>query len=148
MSRMEDYNYYNDSRVIAGERGSWYKSFDERRMCATVEVYDEEGDSREVEVPATYCVCETCNGCGTHVNPSVDAGGISGEEWGEWDEEDREAYMDGRYDVQCYECKGKRVVPTLDEANCDPTVLKQLQDYERSRAESAAISRMERMMGA
>jgi hypothetical protein len=144
---MEDYNYYNDSRVRAGERAKWYKSLDTRRMCAKVDMYDEEDNEVEVEVPVVMEVCPTCGGHGTHVNPSIDAGGITSSEWEEWDEEDRDAYMDGRYDVTCYECGGKNVVPELDRERCDPKVLASLDKQAESRAESERESYYERMMG-
>lgn len=59
-----------------------------------------EGDEAEFEVPAVYQVCETCDGKGSHVNPSIDAHGITAEEWSEeWDDESRQGYLAGDYDV-------------------------------------------------
>lgn len=61
-----------------------------------------------------YQVCPRCEGEGTHTNPSIDGNGITSSEWAEWDEEDREMYMTGGYDVQCELCKGQRVVTVTD----------------------------------
>lgn len=70
---------------------------------------------------AVYEVCDTCNGKGTHVNPDIDAGGICGDDdfWhDDYDDETGESrYMRGDYDVACYECHGKRVVPVAAEDN-------------------------------
>lgn len=54
-------------------------------------------------------VCPTCEGHGTHVNPSIDAGGIS-REFFEDDPDFAEAYTSGGYDVTCSGCDGLRVV--------------------------------------
>jgi len=50
-----------------------------------------------------------------HVNPSIDANGISAETFAE-DPDFAEAYHRGDYNVPCYECDRRRVVPIcLDE---------------------------------
>lgn len=84
----------------------WFESFDERKMVATI--IDEEGDERTV--PVVFKVCQTCEGKGSHVNPSVDGHGISREDFDE-DPDFLEDYLSGVYDVPCVECKGRRVVP-------------------------------------
>lgn len=73
-------------------------------------------------LPAHYEVCDTCHGKGKHVNPSIDAGGISSDDefWeDDWDYDGPEGgqsrYMRGDYDVPCYECKGVRVVLDVNE---------------------------------
>jgi len=72
-------------------------------------------DGTEVELPVKFELCSRCEGKGTHVNPAVDGNGITGEEWAnDWDEDSREMYMTGGYDVSCYACHGKRVVPVAD----------------------------------
>lgn len=58
-----------------------------------------------------FAVCPTCEGRGTHVNPSIDAHGITAEEMDELGDDFREDYMGGVYDVACAECNGLRVVP-------------------------------------
>lgn len=150
---LDDRNYYNDHRVQAGERAKWYKSIDARRMVAIVLVnYVDEQDGleteEECEVPFKFEVCPTCDGKGTHTNPSVDSGGITGSEWAEWDDEDRESYMEGTYDVQCYECRGQRVTPEMDRERVDPKILEHMDRAAREEAEFRAIERAERMMGA
>lgn len=57
----------------------WYQDFDQKTMMFTVE--DDNGE--EIEIPAEYDVCGTCDGRGSHVNPSIDAHGISPEEFAE-----------------------------------------------------------------
>lgn len=150
---LDDRNYYNDRRVIAGERTRWWKALDERRMRATVEIYyEDEAEGCDVEeereVPFTFAVCPTCSGKGTHVNPSIDASGITADDWAEWDQDDREAYQTGGYDVPCFECNGQRVVPELDRDRTDPFVLGCLDRAAESADESRAIERAERAMGA
>lgn len=68
----------------------------------------------EVEhaLPFTWEICSSCRGRGSYVNPSIDAHGISAEEWDrDWSDEDREGYFEGRYDVTCQNCRGRRVEP-------------------------------------
>ena len=54
--------------------------------------------------------CDTCNGKGSHVNPSIDSHGLTEEDFDE-DEGFRSDYMSGAYDQQCGECSGSGVVP-------------------------------------
>jgi RecJ-like exonuclease len=144
---MSDYNYYSDSRVRAGSRGDWFKSFDEKRQVATITIIDCDTDSEEdFTVPVKMEVCPTCEGRGKHTNPSIDAGGLSREDFEE-DPDFREEYMNGMYDVTCYECNGKRVVPVIDEENCDASVFKRFRDNQESDAEFRALQESERRMG-
>jgi hypothetical protein len=85
-------------------------------MNLTIELNDEEtGDDVAHDLPAKFEVCPTCEGKGSHVNPSIDSHGISREEF-DADPEFEEAYFAGRYDVTCHECKGQRVVLVVDES--------------------------------
>lgn len=111
---------------------------------------DDEGEA--VQVPARAEVCPRCEGTGRHVNPAVDGHGISSEEWEhEWDEEGREAYLAGRYDVTCESCGGNNVVLVPDVARCTYTQKRALVRERRARREHAqylAEVAMERRMGA
>lgn len=74
---------------------------------------DENGDEQLVDLPGEYEVCDLCRGTGKMTNRSI--GAITSDEWErDWDYEEREAYMNGRYDVLCDECNGKRVVWGID----------------------------------
>lgn len=151
----EDLAYESDHRVCAGRRAG-RRRFDARRMMLTFEVparlEDEEGVyegdvDEDVELPARFVVCTTCEGHGTHVNPSIDANGITGDEWAQWDEEDRVSYLEGRYDVVCADCGGARVVPEIDEARADPATLERVQKQLEQTAHMDAIEAHERRMG-
>jgi hypothetical protein len=89
---------------------------DEQRMIA--QAYD-------TEVPFKWEVCPTCNGRGRHVNPAIDCNGITAEDF---DQEPgfREEYMAGMYDVRCYNCDGKRVVPVMDRDKMDDAELERI----------------------
>lgn len=148
---------HDDHRVRAASR-TRLGSFDESRMTLTFDFDCDDAEcdgcdnTHEHTLPARLEVCGTCDGKGSHVNPSIDSHGITGEEWArDWDDESREAYMSGRYDVQCYECAGKRVAPEIDTRNLSEAqkeVLKRIQRIERDNAHYDAISRAERAMGA
>lgn len=125
---------YFDARDVSANKSKWYESFNEKTMTIRVEVacddesYEELKETISTEAyklisPEDYCVtlpmkfsvCPLCNGKGSHVNPSIDAHGISSDEWDrDWDYEEREMYMNGGYNVTCYECDGRRVVPEIN----------------------------------
>lgn len=112
-----------------------------------------EGDEVEVALPASYEVCDRCRGAGKHVNPAIDGDGITSEEFDrDWDDESKEAYFAGDYDVLCEECGGKRVTLAINEAECKRQGLGvDLEAYYESRRDEAshrAECAAERRMGA
>jgi hypothetical protein len=115
---IEERNYLNDPRTRAGQ-GKWYDDFDEKNMQFTYSYtnYDDEDEETEatVQFPAVYQVCSLCDGRGNVVNPSIDAGGISSEDFYD-DPEFAEDYQSGVYDITCPQCSGKRVEPIVDES--------------------------------
>lgn len=76
---------------------------------------DSEGGERDVVAPARWEICSRCSGDGHHSNPAIDGNGITSSEWGEWDPEERDDYMSGRYDVSCEECRSSGKVVVVDE---------------------------------
>lgn len=101
------------------------------------------------EFPARTEVCSRCDGEGTHVNPSIDGNGITASEWAEeWDEDERDSYMRGVYDVTCEECEGRNVVTVIDEEAAEKAepegwalYLAEMRDLAQMRAEEAAERR-------
>ena len=69
-----------------------------------------------------FAVCPTCDGNGTHVNPSIDSEGISAEQFYE-DPDFEEAYFSGAYDVACAECGGQRVVTKCATDGCSEAAM-------------------------
>lgn len=139
-------NYYSDHRVRAAERGSMFNDVDEKRMVATVSLFNG-NDEEEHEVPITFEVCPTCAGKGTHVNPSVDSNGLTAEDFAE-DPDFAEEYMRGTYDVQCYECHGKRVVPIVAKDSVDPEIMRRLEKQQTEAEDFRRIQEAERRYGA
>lgn len=156
-----------DHRYFGQQRAELMKNFDEKTMTMKIEVYhdlisEEEAEVlgihsydfanceyTEVEARMVYKVCSTCDGKGTHVNPSIDSDGLSYEDFEE-DPDFKEDYVNGTYDVPCYECEGKRVVPTLDENDKSPqqqVLLKVWQKIQENIANSARERDYERRMG-
>lgn len=64
-----------------------------------------EGDETPEPDRSPWVICTLCRGEGTHVNPSIDAHGISAEEMHD-DPDFAESYMRGDYDVPCARCGG------------------------------------------
>lgn len=66
-----------------------------------------------------WVVCPSCEGEGRYVNPAIDSQGLTVEDLA--DDEFREDYFAGAYDLQCSECHGDRVVPgCLNPACAEP----------------------------
>lgn len=103
-------------------------------------IYTDENDEPH-ELPTKFEVCHQCRGHGTS---SAYLGAFTGSEWAEQDDEFKEDYIAGRYDRTCETCNGLRVMPYVDEARCDPELLKAYQEQERSLAEMRQCERMER----
>ena len=117
---------------------------DWQRMALVLETEDEEGLEIEIVVKAHAEVCTDCNGKGKTDHPAF-ANGITSEEWEhDWDEDSREGYLEGRYDVTCTSCKGKRVVLEADES--DPNYAKLVAWWEEESAYRRECE-MERRMG-
>lgn len=118
--------------------------FEEDRMIITFEYEDDEGEMIAVELPAKFEVCPLCNGKGSHVNPSIDAHGLTSEDFDN-DPNFREDYFSGVYDQDCNECHSKRVVPVpSDLSNKEDLVRfeKLLQDEAQYRREIAYEMKM------
>ncbi|ENU1229125.1 MULTISPECIES: hypothetical protein [Enterobacterales] len=60
-----------------------------------------------------WAICGNCDGEGKTGHEAF-ANGITASEWNEWDLEDRQNYMDGRFDVTCSACKGRGSVKLPD----------------------------------
>lgn len=103
------------------------------------------------EVPARFVVCPSCDGKGSHVNPAIDCGGLSREDFDD-DPDFEEGYVSGNYDVQCYTCHGKRVIAVANEGACTTPAQKKalaaMREREEDEADYAALRRAERSMGA
>lgn len=95
-------------------------------------------------------ICCRCEGAGKVDHPAF-SNGITSSEWTEWDQDDRENYMRGTYDVRCEACKGsgKIQVPDVRSATfAEKRVLVEQRRDERESAECDAMQAAERRMGA
>lgn len=118
-------------------------------METTLRYITETGRVVLMRFPAHFEVCDRCGGTGHHVNPAIDGHGLGSEDFD--DEDFREAYFGGRYDVTCYECKGERVVAVVNEDRLNPWQQRKLALWERQQDGIAAMRReeaMERAFGA
>lgn len=115
------------------------------------EYLDDDGYEQEHSFPSKKEVCPRCNGEGKHVNPNVDGHGITAEEWEQdWDDESREMYFSGGYDVMCEECHGHNVVDVPDESRFSSQDKKVWEIYLRVQKDLhdlAREERAERLMG-
>lgn len=120
----------------------WYSEFNPDRMLITFE-----GPDGEIDVPAKWEVCGTCDGKGSHVNPSIDSHGLSREDFDE-DPDFAEAYWRGDYDQPCVECKGRTTVPAVDLDRCSETERRQVEEAIEAHYSYLAECEAERRMGA
>lgn len=121
---------------------------DENAMTVFFELDQDEGEPIDCVLPISFGVCGTCEGKGRHVNPAIDSHGITASEWEEdYDDEARETYMSGGYDVQCSECAGQRVVPEIDESRADKKCLDAYRAWQKNEYESATERAYQQRMG-
>lgn len=83
-------------------------------------------DDDEIELPTKWVVCSVCDGNGRHVNPSIDCGGLSAEDFGD-DPDFRADYFGGTYDVTCNRCNGRTTERAVD---WDALTPEQVEAYE------------------
>jgi hypothetical protein len=112
-------------------------------------VIDDEGDEREVFVPAQWEICCDCRGTG---GSSAYLGAFTSDEWYDQDEGFQHDYMQGRYDRPCDGCGGSGKVLSVDLERCVSEEQKGALDYMQMEAdidaEERAILRQEaRLMG-
>ena len=102
-------------------------------------------------MPSDTVVCPRCRGRGSHINPAIDGDGFTGEEWAMMDEDFKESYWNGNFDVICSVCNGLRVTAKIatDQLNAEQWEL--LYEQERNEADMAdmiAAQKAEMAMGA
>jgi hypothetical protein len=123
---------------------NWFQRFDAQRMVLTIEGIGEDGE--DLDLPAKFEVCDTCNGKGSHVAAGIDSHGLSREDFDE-DPDFAEDYFRGAYDVPCVECHGRRVMPELDRDQCSPDLLARVDAHIDEWADCRACEAAERRMG-
>lgn len=100
-----------------------------------------------IEVPTCWKICQRCEGEGRHDHPAF-ANGITQSEWqDEWDDESRENYMRGAYDVLCEDCSGSGKVRKPDLSRCVPALRKALKEWMRDQRIEAAERASEERWG-
>lgn len=108
-------------------------------------LYDD--DEQPIKLPMERIVCPTCRGEGKIVNPAIDGHGIPADDEC-WDDDDfREGYFGGRYDVICPECDGRNVIDIVDEdalIATDPELYRRYVDAWSQRRSDEAAEEMER----
>ena len=133
------FNSYHDARFEALRAGDTFERVFLDRMIGVIRwtSYDDEGEEmdRAIEVPLRWEVCPLCNGRGSHVDPNIDAGGLTREDF--YDDPDfAESYHSGFYDVACYKCNGRTTTPVIDYNGLSPDKAELVKDFEETRAES------------
>lgn len=131
MTILDDLNYLNDQRSAPAAE-------------APV-VYMDDGSQKPL--PIKWAVCPVCDGKGSHVNPSIDANGLSREQF-EDDPDFAEQYWNGTYDQTCTRCKGRTTVPIVDENACDSLLLAMYRRQQQDKADDRACYLAEVRAGA
>jgi RecJ-like exonuclease len=108
----------------------------------------EKQDGEILSVPAKVAICSCCEGHGQVENPAF-SNGFTSSEWNDLDDDFKEEYMSGRYDVQCQECKGTGRVLVPDVARLAFSHKRQLVIVRREqREETSAIRAINAEMAA
>lgn len=128
------------------------KHVDKQRRVAEIEIVvhadNEDGyEEMVVEIPIKLEVCQSCQGRGKMVNPSVDGDGWTRHDFDE-DPDFEEAYFSGDYDILCPNCGGDNVEACPDKSRMTPeqagwwnTYCKNARDRHMSYLESQAEKR-------
>lgn len=94
-----------------------------------------------IRIPAVYKVCPTCRGKGRHSNA---IGVITQEDRDQnWTQEEFDDYMNGAYDQICEECKGDRVVLSIDYDLATDEEVSLYKEYQWEKQMEARERRME-----
>jgi hypothetical protein len=107
-------DWSHDEELVEGEDDWTLQQWQEAREKTYKQWLENLGSQATVSCESRFEICNTCQGRGKHVNPSIDCNGITASEWADWDEEDQERYWTGGYDVACSQCKGERVIQVLE----------------------------------
>ncbi len=129
-------------------------------MSDTIELTYENDDGEEVTLtlPSKMEVCDECGGHGYVLCEGMRGHAYTSEEFAEAfdDDEDRAEYFryGGKYDQQCPVCKGKNVVPGVDESRLSDAQKKEYAEYQewqeaewQADADCRAETEAERRMG-
>ena len=125
MTTIDDLNYARDPRNCKRDPERLY-------------VFD--ADDVEREIPTLWAVCPVCDGNGSHVNPSIDAGGLTAEDFAD-DPDFRRDYFGGAYDQPCNRCGGRSTVRVVDRGACEADLLA-LYDADMDAADDAEAERL------
>jgi hypothetical protein len=120
----------------------------DRRNCAADAIpilYLEDGT--EFPLPTTWGVCDVCDGKGSHVNPSIDASGLSAEDFAN-DPEFAEDYAGGVYDTVCNKCRGRTTVRVVAVNRLSPEHRKAYERQVQDAADDGAMRLAELRAGA
>jgi len=134
---IDDINYQNDQRVRDAGKNE----------IPTIWMDDAMGVEMEVELPWCWGVCHTCNGKGSHVNPSIDCNGLSADDFAD-DPDFAEEYMSGTYDQKCSRCNGRTTIPVVDHDACTDEQRAAWEQQQQDDADSEATRMAEIRMGA
>ena len=116
----------------------------EGRLISSLIDAMKDGDIPTVSLSTVWVICDYCGGEGGH---SRRFGAISAEDFAEWDEDDRHAYLSGRYDQYCEACDGSGKVRILDEDALPVEVQEWIEEYRRDAYEAAQARYYERRAG-
>jgi len=190
MSRIDDYNYYNDPRtfsytkhwkvikkgsistlrldlecIFSEELLEGYFEWCKRPTQETTEkvkaemtegdfaiflnmkneLFGDEAGCRDlIKVKAEREICDLCNGWQKVVNPSIDCGGLTQDDFDE-DPDFRDEYFSGAYDIQCPQCRG---LGMIDVPHFPDWLAEVIIQREQEDEADARTRRFERAMGA
>lgn len=98
-------------------------------------------------LPTKWAICDCCRGSGTMENPAF-SNGFTLDEFYETfdDEESREDYFAGAYDVVCDECEGSGKVQVLDVERCTFSQKRLAVTYRKEAREDAKEAREAEML--
>lgn len=116
----------------------------DRRDCnrAPDQIFVEDDDGIERELPTRFGLCDVCDGKGTHVNPNIDRQGLTAEDFHD-DPDFFDNYRRGDYDIPCNRCNGRRVIAVVDADHTEAHLLTLYREQCDAEASDAAYAAAE-----
>ncbi len=113
-----------------------------------ITIYNDDGEETIETLPAKMEVCSECEGEGFVLRGGLRGYAFSAEEFNETfdDDEDRGAYFTrgGKYDEVCPCCKGKNVVPVVDEKELSAAQKEIFETFQEQESDRAAMREADR----
>lgn len=119
---------------------AWYT----RELIDDLVTAMKDGEVTSARITYEWVICETCEGEGSN---SRHLGVIDPDTWNDWQDDERESYLNGRYDRACVPCNGSGKVKEMNYDALPADARQWVDNYLQSASDSAYARYCERLAG-